>query len=116
MKSDLVRLGHIVLAINEIEAFLADTPSYEDFTEDYKTFSAVLMQLVIIGEATKALSRGFTSSHADSVEFRKIVGMRNILTHEYFGVDKKIVWEICQTDLPELKNFIQAIIQAGEVD
>ncbi|WP_395080401.1 DUF86 domain-containing protein [Gracilimonas sp.] len=56
------------------------------------------------------MSENIKSSYPD-ISWREIVGIRNILIHEYFGVDERIVWEVAQTDLPVLKQQIQDIIK-----
>jgi len=63
---------------------------------------ATVKQLEIIGEASNQLTESFKSLYT-KIEWREIVGLRNILIHEYFGIDTKIVWDILQIDLPNLK-------------
>ena len=65
----------------------------------------------IIGEAAGHLSRGLRSEFSD-VEWAAINGMRNILIHEYFGVDYKILWNAIQRDVPVLKEKMEAILRA----
>lgn len=71
--------------------------------------SAVIRELEIIGEATSRLSSEFKTNNPQ-IPFADIIGMRNSLIHEYFGVNKKIVWETCQTDLKDLKRLIAAVL------
>jgi uncharacterized protein with HEPN domain len=65
----------------------------------------------IIGEATNHISAELKSKFTD-IEWAQIVGMRNILIHEYFGIDSSIVWEIIKKDIPELKDKIKIILQS----
>ena len=69
----------------------------------------VLYHLQIIGEAARALSPEFTGQYAE-VPWPRIVGMRNILVHNYFGIDVAIVWSVVERDLPSLKNQMASIL------
>ena len=66
---------------------------------------AVVRELAIIGEATNNLSDDFRRNHSD-IPFRDIIDMRNILIHDYAGVNTKVVWDTCKNNLPELKQFV----------
>lgn len=71
---------------------------------------ACIKQLEIIGEACNHVDEEITSAFPQ-VEWRKIVGLRNLLVHEYFGVDVALVWDIIQHDLPELKQQLNEIAE-----
>jgi uncharacterized protein with HEPN domain len=83
--------------------------TFEAFTQDRKTYSAVIREFEIIGEAAKHLPQSLTQKY-DSIEWRDVKDFRNILIHEYFGVDHKIVWNTIWQDLPKLKSIIEKII------
>ena len=70
---------------------------------------AIIRQLEIIGEATKRLSKGLRSRHSE-VPWRRMARLRDVLIHDYFGVDLAAVWEITQKDLPQLKGSIEKIL------
>ena len=110
MKSELgdrIRLKHILDAIDEISSYLitADLPA---FLENSMMRFACIKQMEIIGEASNHLSSELKSKFSD-VEWAQIVGMRNVFTHEYFGIDFSIVWEIIKNDIPELREKIETI-------
>lgn len=90
MKDDTVRLRHILDAIRKISAFLKNTPDMAHFSRDVKTLSAVERQFEIIGEASRQLSEKFQERYPE-VPWRKIQGLRNLLAHEYFGINAKIL-------------------------
>ncbi len=71
------------------------------FLDDLKTQSAILHQLLVLGEAVKRLSEGFRMSHSE-VPWRMIAGMRDKLMHGYDDVDLDEVWKTVSTDIPHL--------------
>ncbi len=112
MKSELgdrARLQHISEAIKEIENYISNS-SYEDFQSNSMMQFATVKQLEIIGEASNQLTEHFKKLYKE-IEWREIIGLRNILIHEYFGIDTKIVWDILQINLPKLKIQIEEIFK-----
>lgn len=85
-----------------ITQFVKDI-SFEEFCNDRKTYSAVIREFEIIGEAVGKLPDEIKQRHSD-VEWQDIKDFRNMLIHEYFGVDLDIVWKIIQDDLPVLMD------------
>ncbi len=83
-----------------------------EFSRDTKTIDAVVRNIEIIGEATKHLSRSIKSRIA--LPWKQIVGMRNIIVHEYFGVDVKIVWRIVSSQLDEIKVLFEKTLSATD--
>ena len=108
MKEDNIYLRHILEAIESIEEYLKGF-NYESFSKDKKTIDAVVRELEIIGEASNNLSEEFRKDNSQ-IPFRDIIDMRNVLTHEYFGVNTKIVWDTCKIDLPSLKEVIKNVL------
>ncbi|MCX6739500.1 MAG: DUF86 domain-containing protein [Candidatus Parcubacteria bacterium] len=108
MKDDNVYLQHIKDAINKIEQYL-EGYSYEQFLEDSKTVDAVIREVSIIGEASNNISKEFQMKHSE-LPWRRMVGMRNRLIHEYFGVSEESVWSTAKDDLPPLKKQIEEIL------
>lgn len=82
---------------------------YQVFISSSHWQDAVIRQLEIIGEATKRLSAELCSRYAD-IPWRRIAGLRDVLIHDYMGVDIKAVWEITQQNLPVLKARIETIL------
>ncbi|MEW6448056.1 MAG: HepT-like ribonuclease domain-containing protein [Bacillota bacterium] len=75
---------------------------------------AVIRRLTIIGEAVKSISPEL-KRECPAIPWQKITGMRNILIHEYFGVDVELTWKTVQRDLPVLKRELLNILKtAGE--
>ena len=65
----------------------------------------------IIGEASNKITKELKSEFSD-IEWAQIVGMRNVFTHEYFGIDSSLVWEIIKNDIPELKGKVENILKS----
>ena len=82
--------------------------SFEGFCNDRKTYSAVIREFEIIGEAVGNLIDELKRNHPH-VEWQDIKDFRNLLIHEYFGVDPEIVWNIVQDDLPVLMGAVREI-------
>jgi uncharacterized protein with HEPN domain len=107
VKGDEVYLKHILVAIEKIESYIS--VGHDAFISTSHWQDAVIRQLEIIGEATKRLSLDLRSQYAE-VPWRRIAGLRNVLIHNYMGVDLNAVWEITQKDLPVLKKYIQIVL------
>ena len=107
MNRDRVYLQHILDAINRIESYVA--VGHEVFLASPHWQDAVIRQLEVIGEATKRLSEELRLNYGD-VPWRRIAGLRDVLIHDYMGVDIQAVWEITQRDLPALKVEIERIL------
>ncbi len=94
-----------------VDAILSyiDKIDFDEFKNDRKTYSAVIREFEIIGEATKHLSEE-TINRYQEIEWRDIKDFRNLLVHEYFGVDFEIVWNTIKEDLPKLKAVIDLML------
>ncbi|MCM4158226.1 HepT-like ribonuclease domain-containing protein [Gramella sp. AN32] len=100
-------LSDILMAIDLIQNFIADTHDFNLYQSDLKTQSAVERQLVIIGEALNKLKQ--TESDLSIENDKQIIGFRNRLVHAYDSIDNAIVWVIVKRHLLELKKEIQAL-------
>jgi uncharacterized protein with HEPN domain len=111
VKGDQLYLKHILDAIDKVDTYIA--VGHEVFIASSHWQDAVIRQLEIIGEATKRLSKQFCSGHSD-VPWRRIAGLRDVLIHDYMGVDINAVWEITQKNLPPLRLQIESILRELE--
>lgn len=83
--------------------------SFEEFCKDRKTYSAVIREFEIIGEAVVKIPEEIKQKY-NKIEWQDIKEFRNILIHEYFGVDLEIVWNAIQDDLPYLLDAVNEIL------
>ncbi|MBU4484609.1 DUF86 domain-containing protein [bacterium] len=95
---------HMLIAINTIEKYIHDY-NYKKFMEDSKTTDAVIRQLEILGEAASNIPLKIVID--SPISWHSIVGMRNRLIHDYFGVDLEIVWKTSKKSLGSLKKYLQ---------
>jgi uncharacterized protein with HEPN domain len=108
MRSERERLLDILEAVERIEKYAEQGKDAFEGDELIQTW--IVHHITIIGEACRTLPDDFQAQHAN-VPWADIVGMRNILVHHYFGIDKEAVWSAVERDLPELKMNIQTILK-----
>lgn len=107
-------LDHICQAATDACSFV-DGMEKDVFLADKRTQQAVIMSLIIIGEAaTKAMDKdiGFTQAH-DQIPWRSMRGMRNRIAHGYFDINLEVVWDTVQTALPALLTQLPAALNAA---
>ncbi len=105
-------LRHILDSIMLIENYTRSL-SFEEFEKDRKTIDAVIRNFEIIGEASSKLPKEFREKYPE-IPWKSIIGLRNVLIHDYFGVDVVAVWENIRQKLPELGQQIKSIIEKGK--
>ena len=98
----------ILDAIKKVRQFIQGM-TFEEFAEDDKTVFAVIRGLEIIGEATKRIPSSVRDLHLE-VPWREMAGMRDKLTHDYFGVNLIVVWKTATEDLPNVEPAISRIV------
>ena len=96
-------LDDMLEAIRAIQEYTGGM-TFESFAADRKTIDAVVRNLEIIGEAARNLPEEIKGEGGE-IEWRKIIGLRNLLIHEYFGISKPVVWDIVQNKLDLLEKF-----------
>ncbi len=97
----------IVLAINKIEKYCKGMTK-EDLINNELVQDAVVRNLEVIGEAVKKIPNDVRQSYSD-IPWRKIAGLRDILIHEYFGINMNIVWDVIKNKLQTLKVAVLEI-------
>jgi len=104
-----VYLEDILEAAQRIRHYTSEM-GLKEFSNDLKTFDAVVRNLEVVGEATKKIPQTIRSKRPQ-VEWKRIAGLRNILIHEYFAVDAEIVWDILKNKLPLLEKEVRGLLK-----
>lgn len=97
------------LAMERIAEYLQGL-SYEDFKQDNKTVDAVIPNFEVIGEVSKNLPKEFKDNHSE-IPWKEMYLLRNKVSHEYFGIDYEIIWDVATNHLPYNKIQIESILQ-----
>ena len=108
MRDDTVYLRHIMDSIQRIEENVAE--GQDRFLNSHTFQDAVLRNLQTLAESTQRLSDDLKAAHPE-IEWHRIAAFRNVLVHDYLGVDVERIWEITQRDVPELKKAISAMLE-----
>ena len=104
------RVRDILAALNAIAEY-TDGMTFEEFAADQRTLDAVVRNLVTMGESIRWIPEPILSAHPD-VPWWTMRGVRNVVVHEYFGVDDVILWTTVQHDLPPLVPRLEAVMRA----
>jgi len=109
-KDYYVFFDDMLVAIDKIKRYVSSL-SYDSFFEDEMRVDAVLRNLEVIGEEAGNIPPEIREKYPQ-IEWKKIVGLRNIIIHEYFGIDVEIIWDIIGNNLDTLrKDLEQAMLE-----
>ena len=98
----------ILQACEDILNFTHIMDSADELQNDRRTFLAVIHCIEIIGEAARQMPKSFREKHSE-ISWREIVGLRNVIAHEYFGLDNEIIWDVIQTQIPMLAEQLKSV-------
>ena len=107
MKDDRLYLIYIGECIKRIETYTIDGKSA--FLDDFKTQDAVLRNLHTLSESAQRISEDLRTQYPE-VDFRTIIAFRNVVVHDYLGIDLNQIWNIVEHDLPDLKHTIASML------
>ena len=108
-KEGMIYIYHMLDAIKAIESYTKGY-TFTDFLKTKMAQDAVMRNLEIMGEAAKRVSKDVREKYP-VIEWKKIAGMRDILIHEYMGVDVHKVWRVIESRLPTLKKELVKIVK-----
>jgi uncharacterized protein with HEPN domain len=98
----------ILQACDDILNFTRSLKSANDLQNDRRTFLAVIHSIQVIGEAARQMPKAFREKHSE-IPWRETVALRNVIAHEYFGLDSEIIWDVIQTQIPALAEKLRQI-------
>jgi uncharacterized protein with HEPN domain len=105
----LLFLNDILKSIIKIKKY-TEKIEYDEFIKNDLLIDGVIRNLEVIGEAVKNIPASFRKKYP-SIEWKKIAGLRDILIHEYFGIDHEILWDIINNKIPLLEKQIKSIFE-----
>ncbi|NEQ32494.1 MAG: DUF86 domain-containing protein [Leptolyngbya sp. SIO4C5] len=105
---DIASVWDMIRAICYIRAF-TENISFEAYLDDIRTVSAVERQFEILGEAASRISKEFRQIHSE-IDWKRIVGLRNIVSHRYDEVKQEILWAIIDSELDSLLNKLDSLL------
>ena len=106
---DKERLLHMLEAISNIREF-SQNISREVLFSDKMRYFAVVKNIEIIGEAAHMLTEDFRSSHSE-LPWKAIIGMRNVIVHDYINIHEDLLWDTIQNDLDPLENQLKEYLK-----
>ena len=109
MRDYRLYLEDILKAIKSVDKYTKDL-TFGKFKKNKLVIDAVVRNLEIVGEAAKNVPVDIRNKFPE-IEWKKISGLRDILTHEYFGVDLQILWDVVKNKLPDLKKEISKLLK-----
>lgn len=108
---DTACLLNILDSIGKIKEYTQTCNDAEALYEDSKSFDAVMMNFIVIGEMADKVSTQFRDATEEQIDWLKIRGLRNIIAHNYFGIDAEEIWQIIHDSLDKLAVTIEKIIK-----
>jgi len=108
-RDELVYIEDILKCIDKLEEYVSDITE-EQFEANSEKQDAVIRRIEIIGEAAKNISKE-TREHYNTIPWKEMAGMRDIVIHQYFGVSSELIWRVATSEIPELKDTIYKILK-----
>ena len=108
-RDPILYLEDILLSMQRVQEYIAEL-DFQHFKWDYKTVDAVIRNFEIIGEASKNLSTSFKEKYTN-IPWEAMYRLRNRISHEYFGIDYDIIWDIATRQLPANYHDIKEVLK-----
>jgi len=110
-EKDKLNILSMLDAVDKIFEYTKGYSNADEFYSSQRDFDAAMMNFIVLGEMVTRLSEEFTGKF-NSIDWYKIRGFRNIVAHNYFGIDAEEVWEIIRFHLPKLRNDLNMILDS----
>lgn len=109
LEKDEANLQEILVCTQKILQFIEPIADAEALVADVKTYDAVMMNFILIGEAVARLTESFKAANTQ-IDWTNIKGFRNLVVHDYMGIDEYEVWSIIQNELPTLATQVKTLL------
>ena len=106
--NDKIYVERIIKYLEKIERYMNNINTFQEFQLEEEKIDAVILNLEQIGETAKKLSKNFKVAYPD-IDWPKLIGLRNIISHEYEGISIDIIYAILRDKLPSIANVLKAI-------
>ena len=107
-RSPKLYIQDILQACEDILNFTQGLGTADELQNDRRTFLAVIHSIEVIGEAARQTPKSFKEKHPE-IPWRETIGLRNVIAHEYFGLDIEIIWDVIQTQIPVLAEQMRKV-------
>lgn len=111
-RSYIIYMQDMLYAMQKIHSFIEEI-DYNKFQEDEKTQDAVIRNFEIIGEAANQIPEKIKNAYPD-IPWNEMYGLRNIVSHHYFGIDYALIWKIASDQLPKNEDDLRKVINNEE--
>ncbi len=105
----ILYLEDMLQSMNRVEEYLGEL-DFRKFKMNHLVVDAIIRNFEIIGEASKNIPTDIQEKYPE-IPWRKMYGLRNLIAHEYFGIDYEMIWEIAKKNLPQNRIDLQKIIK-----
>lgn len=105
----ILYLEDMLQSMKRIEEYL-DELDFKEFKRNYMVVDATIRNFEVIGEASKNIPSEIQARYPE-IPWKKMYGLRNLITHEYFGIDYEMIWEIAKRNLPQNQIDLEKIIE-----
>jgi uncharacterized protein with HEPN domain len=107
-EKDKANIAAILDAIQKISEYVSGIADADEYYRSRVVFDATLMNFIVIGESVDRISQEMKVQHP-SIDWQKIKDFRNLVAHDYLGIDAEEVWQIIHKDLPQLRSQLEPI-------
>lgn len=113
LDSDVNSIEEVLFSIRKIQTYIAGILHKDALVSDGKTYDAVLLQFIVLGESCKRISDGLKTDNPQ-IDWRGANDFRNFVAHDYFGVSEDVIWSVIQFHLPKMKSDFERIIEQNK--
>jgi uncharacterized protein with HEPN domain len=111
LDTDVNSIREVLFSIQKIQVYTEGIYHKDQLVSDNKTYDAVLLQFIVIGESCKRISADLKADNPH-IDWRGANDFRNFLAHDYFGVSEDVVWSVLQFHLPKMKGDFEKLLQS----